>query len=385
MKTIETTLIPLSRLERNKGQIEGLPANPRTMTRTKFKQLRDSIENGEKMLNLRELLVFAVGDGTACKQHYVVIGGNMRLEALKSLKKKTAPCKIIPPDTTIDELKKITLLDNGSYGDWSCDQLANEWDSLDLDSFGVKFCMAASDLNTGDTSSAQQKQETKGEDEKPKVNERERTYNSYNLHFYDESRSVGNYNIPLLSAEYIKKPDRLIGFNYALSTDSGKNSGVHCFLDDYQIERLWTEPDRYAEPLKKFSCVLTPDYSLYNEMPLSMIIWNTYRSRLVGQILQDSGLHVIPSISWSDARSYDFCFDGVPQNSIVAVSTIGVKKDTGNKSLFYDGFRQMIQRVKPREIWCYGGEMDLECECPVYFFKNEVTDKFKKNYENTEI
>ena len=56
MKTIETTLIPLSRLERNKGQIEGLPANPRQITEHKFKKLVASIRENPEMLNLRELV-----------------------------------------------------------------------------------------------------------------------------------------------------------------------------------------------------------------------------------------------------------------------------------------------------------------------------------------
>jgi len=378
---IETKDIPLIQLERNIGQIAGLPVNPRTITKTKFKQLRNSIENGEKMLQFRELLVFAIGEETdLCKQRYVVIGGNMRLEALKSLKKKTAPCKIIPPDTTIDELKKIALLDNGSYGDWNYDQLANEWDNLDLDSFGVKFNQINVSFNT-DTEKPKEEKKAESTDEASedrKVNERERTYNTYNLHFFDSSRCVGRYNIPQLAAEYVNRPERLIGFNYAISSDGDKKSGLHCFLDDYQIERLWSDPDKYIETLQKFGCILTPDYSLYNEMPLAMMIWNTYRSRMVGQILQDAGLHVIPSISWSDERSFDFCFDGVPQNSIVAISTIGVKKEEYNRSLFQKGFQTMLERTRPREVWCYGGKVELESDYPVYFYQNEVTDKFKK-------
>lgn len=139
METIQTTLIPLSRLERNKGQIEGLPANPRQITEHKFKKLVASIRENPEMLNLRELVVYQIltvgGSGK-----YVVIGGNMRLEALKELAKdKTltkeereaysmAPCKIIPEGTPVEKLQAFTLIDNSSFGDWDFDILANEWD-----------------------------------------------------------------------------------------------------------------------------------------------------------------------------------------------------------------------------------------------------------------
>lgn len=136
---VETIDIPLTQLERNIGQIAGLPANPRYLTKAKFKQLRSSIENNEKMLQLRELLVFAFGEATDIRsQHYVAIAGNMRLEVLKSLKVKTAPCKIIDPETSIEDLKKIAILDNASYGEWDFDILVNEFECDSVCEYGIQ-------------------------------------------------------------------------------------------------------------------------------------------------------------------------------------------------------------------------------------------------------
>lgn len=61
----------------------------------------------------------------------------MRLSALKSLKAEDAPCVIFPEDTPIDKLKEVVIKDNGSFGEWDFDSLANEWGDLPLTDWGV--------------------------------------------------------------------------------------------------------------------------------------------------------------------------------------------------------------------------------------------------------
>lgn len=83
------------------------------------------------MLALRELLVYQVAD------KFVIIGGNMRYRAMKELRYKEVPCKIIPAETTVEELKAYTIKDNNGFGEWDFDELANAWDASDLDDWGV--------------------------------------------------------------------------------------------------------------------------------------------------------------------------------------------------------------------------------------------------------
>ena len=89
-KLVQSQLLPLADIEVNKGQIEGLPANPRFIRDDKFKKLKASIQESPDMLALRELLVFQHG------KKYVIIGGNMRYRALKDLGYKETVCKIVP-------------------------------------------------------------------------------------------------------------------------------------------------------------------------------------------------------------------------------------------------------------------------------------------------
>jgi len=85
-------------------------------------------------------------------------------------------------------------------------------------------------------------------------------------------------------------------------------------------------------------------------MSLALQIFNTYRSRWCGFYWQSKGLSVIPTVSWSDERSYDFCFDGIEQHSIVAVSTIGCAE---SKKLFMAGFMAMCDKIEPQQVICY--------------------------------
>ncbi|MBZ4030222.1 DUF4417 domain-containing protein [Ligilactobacillus salivarius] len=199
------------------------------------------------------------------------------------------------------------------------------------------------------------------------------TIKKYNLDLYDKTEISGKYDIPkIYSVEYM--PDDLLGFNYVTNT-TDKSIGVHFFLDDYQIERVWNRPEFYINKLKDFDCVLTPDFSLYSDMPKSMMIWNTYRSRLIGQLMQKAGIIVIPTVSWADETTFDFCFDGLPQESTLVISTIGVKQNQSKYKVWQSGVNEMIKRCRPKKLMIYGGKVDYQ------FPKNIIT----KYYENKNI
>jgi len=114
------------------------------------------------------------------------------------------------------------------------------------------------------------------------MNERQRTNNLYNLSLVDIKNSSNNFwQMPIINNDkYI--PDNLIGFNYA-KISKEKDAGIHFYLGDYKFERLWNRPQDYINILKKYKCILSPDFSLYLDMPMPMKIWNTYRNRQIGQ------------------------------------------------------------------------------------------------------
>lgn len=123
--------LKITQLAQNKGQIAGLPANPRQWKKADVERLAQSIEETPELLDARPLIVVQQND------KYIVLGGNLRLAALKHLGRKEAPVYVLPDDTPIEKQKEIVIKDNGAFGAWDFDMLANEWDDLPLTDWGV--------------------------------------------------------------------------------------------------------------------------------------------------------------------------------------------------------------------------------------------------------
>ena len=214
--------------------------------------------------------------------------------------------------------------------------------------------------------------------EQDKENERVRTNNTYNLDLIDNDNSTNDFwQMPIIKNDNFI-PDDLIGFNYAKSSKN-KNAGIHFYIDDYQFERIWTSPEKYLNILKEYECILSPDFSLYTDMQMPMKIWNIYRSRLIGSYYQNNGIKVIPTISWAEKETFSFCFQGIPKNSIVSVSTIGVKRDKDAMKIWREGMDEMIKQIEPSVILIYGGEVEYDYQnIETIYFNNKVTEKMKE-------
>ena len=148
--------------------------------------------------------------------------------------------------------------------------------------------------------------------------------------------------------------DEFIGYNYVKSSHNVREKGVHFFVDDYQFMRLWTNPDAYTLSLRRFKCVCTPDFSTYADFPKALQIYNHFRKHWLGAYWQQQGIEVIPTISWSDESSYEWCFDGEPCGGTVAVSSVGTQQNKEAKRLFLKGYNEMQNKLEPTVILFYG-------------------------------
>lgn len=187
----------------------------------------------------------------------------------------------------------------------------------------------------------------------------ERNYENANKALY---AGVGQYGIPQIepmSADSL--PRQWLGFNYAKTARDATDKGLHFFVDDYQFLRVWDKPDIYLDMLRRFGTVCTPDFSTYVDFPKALQIYNHYRKHWLGAYWQENGINVIPSISWSDADSYEWCFDGEPQGGVVAISSVGTQSTARSCSMFLSGYYEMLKRIKPAAVLFYG-EVPAECE-----------------------
>lgn len=128
---LKTQILEAKILWPNTGQISGVPKNPRLIKDHKFDKLVKSIKDDPEMLNLRELIVYPYAG------QYVIIAGNMRFRACVELGILSIPCKILPEATPPEKLKAIVIKDNIGYGENDWDLLANEWDTHQLEDWGM--------------------------------------------------------------------------------------------------------------------------------------------------------------------------------------------------------------------------------------------------------
>lgn len=119
-------------------------------------------------------------------------------------------------------------------------------------------------------------------------------------------------------------PAKLVSFSKAVSGRE-YNAWVHFYQDDVEFERLWNNPQRYLPILKRFAGVITPDFSLYRDMPLVFQQWNVYRSRAIGHWLQTNGVPVIVNVRFADERTYRLSCEGVPYNSTIRKDFVNTK------------------------------------------------------------
>ena len=166
--------------------------------------------------------------------------------------------------------------------------------------------------------------------------------------------------------------------------DSNRNGTAHFFLDDYRFERCWRNPDSQIEELKKYDGVLSPDFSMYTNYPQAMQIWQVYRNRWCACYWQSLGIKVIPTISWSDKESFKYCFLGIQKGSTVAIGTVGILNDEYAKTLFMQGFKEMLKQLEPKEILIYGNKLsELEGYKNIRWFDPYMNKFIKAKGEKT--
>ena len=304
-----------------------------------------------------------------------VVGGHQRLKVLRQLGETEIDCVIVDYPEAQEKALNIAL--NKITNNWDTEKLTEllrDLQETDIDMTLTGFDVGEIDaiLNVGN--------DEEDDDDGYYGDEREITYDYYRLHEYDETRTAGYYQFPILKAcHYI--PEELIGFNYVKSWKGNREGvGVHFYLDDYQFERIWKQPYVQIERLRGFSCVFSPCFSAYRDMPMAMKIWNMYRSYLIGQVLQDAGFEVIPTLHWVEEETFKFCFDGIEPGGVYAVGTVGCVKDEIARSLWFAGMREAIKRLKPECIICYGPEIGYDFT-NVRVKKFEATGRFSHDEE----
>ncbi len=185
-----------------------------------------------------------------------------------------------------------------------------------------------------------------------------KNYDVFNSFLTSDADFEGYIELPKIKTSNLI-PEKLVTFSKAMSK-SWKD--FDCFVmfyeHDVKFERLWNNPQKYLEKLKRFKGVISPDFSLYRNMPLVMQQWNTYRGRALAVWLQNNEIEVIPNVRFNDERTYAFCFDGIERFKTVAVGTHGCIKRKPDREYFKKGIAELVKRLLPKTIIVYGKAPD---------------------------
>ena len=151
-----------------------------------------------------------------------------------------------------------------------------------------------------------------------------------------------------------------LGFNYCTSDENVRKGGkyVHFFLPDHYIERVWNNLDHYEGVFNAYRGIVQPDFSLYTDMPRVMQMWQHYRRNWVAQYYQNRGIRVLPAPTWGEEDTFEWCFEGMPKGSCLAISTVGMVLNKENRRIFNIGFNAVLEQLEPSQLIIYGAITD---------------------------
>jgi len=281
-------------------------------------------------------------------KNMVVIVGHTRLKAAKKLKLPVVPVQIAK-DLTEEQANAYRLADNrvGEESEWDLDRLGEELDKIldiDMSDFGFNLDI-------------EEEEEEKEEDTRDPSCQHNVFENQELMQF----PCVGFYGIPEMEATQTTGDKFLRFMDYNLLENHGEHI-AHFYYDDYKFINAWREPEKYLAKLKTFKAVISPDFSLYTDFPRALQILSCYRRQWCGAFWQSQGIDVIPDVVWGDKESFQYCFDGIPKHSTVAVSSVGVKLDkewnNDKGDMFKAGYDEMMNRLEPTTVLFYGDMID---------------------------
>ena len=178
------------------------------------------------------------------------------------------------------------------------------------------------------------------------------------------------YESPKVKANLGDCPYTLWGFGRRKET-LRKDIAIHFFIHDYKFIAVLNNPYKYLEELRKYRWVIAPDFSVQPQMPLEDKRYNIFNIKRITAWWQYNGINVIPNVVWCSGIDYEYCFDGLPTHSIIAINSTGVGHDERSKQIWIEGYRKALKCLKPKTIIRYGAKQDGEDESISIYFGND--------------
>lgn len=205
----------------------------------------------------------------------------------------------------------------------------------------------------------------------------ERTFPHENLNLIKDFDFTETNGFPIL-----KPYNGAIDYDFVPYTERKKYGGnqhaIHFFLYDCCFSGLWKKLDTRTYEMRDYELLLTPDYSLGVDVPDFCNKRHLYMTRFVGAYWQQCGYNVLPTASWGNVDSFRYCFEGLPEQSLLAVSGMGHHKSRAHKMLWQEALRELEKQKKPTAILVYGDEESVpNLQTPLLFIQSFISKKFR--------
>ena len=194
---------------------------------------------------------------------------------------------------------------------------------------------------------------------------------------------VGSEGFPKLNPTQAI-PSNVISFNEWRAKGYPKGYWVDHFIYDYFFNCVYVNCDRYLEHYRNTDGVIGTDYSAYRDMPAYHRKESVGRNREIDYYLQSNGVNIIPVVSYAYPRDFEWCLDGLPSNSSVAISTNGSMRNFVSHEMFVEGAIEVQKRLNPSHLVIAGGpvpELDALFDNIVYYpnFSQRLSMRRREN------
>ncbi len=171
----------------------------------------------------------------------------------------------------------------------------------------------------------------------------------------EDAEIVGEHHHPRLNAVVeIPEIKRLVTLNNAPYEKHPEECGLCFYTKDSVIERIWNNPIKYLNLIKKFPLVTGLDFSILCNMYYPQQAYNCWRNYVMTYWMQQNHSIVVPNAGYGDVDTYQWAFDGLPEENWIAVTTQGCMNEYSLKRTFLNGLHELIRQRHPRGIIVYG-------------------------------
>lgn len=182
--------------------------------------------------------------------------------------------------------------------------------------------------------------------------------------------TTGQYEMPVVRAINCSAPKDIVAL-YHIDRCKVEGCIPHFYTEDRKFESTWTFPRKSLCKIARYQMVISPDFSVYEDLAFPQKLWNIFRNKALAAWWQYNGLNVIPNVSWMYGKDYAMSFDGWPKNSVIAVNSTGINEDAKCKTMWLEGYKVMLESLKPTHILRYGAKIEGENKTISTYYDND--------------